>query len=67
MIDYYASLVDKYPIISIEDGLAEDDWEGWQKLTKKLGQKIQLVGDDLYVTDKKDLSEGLNWKLLIQS
>jgi len=59
MIDYYTSLVDKYPIISIEDGLAEDDWEGWQKLTQKLGHKIQIVGDDLYVTDKKRLIRGI--------
>ncbi|MBU1290459.1 phosphopyruvate hydratase [bacterium] len=62
MIDYYASLVDKYPIISIEDGLAEDDWEGWQKLTQKLGHKIQIVGDDLYVTDKKRLNKGIELK-----
>ena len=62
MIDYYAELVDKYPIISIEDGLAEDDWEGWQKLTQKLGHKIQIVGDDLYVTDKKRLSRGIELK-----
>jgi enolase len=62
MIDYYSSLVDKYPIISIEDGLAEDDWEGWQKLTQKLGHKIQIVGDDLYVTDKKRLSKGIELK-----
>jgi len=62
MIDYYVSLVDKYPIISIEDGLAEDDWEGWQKLTKKLGHRIQIVGDDLYVTDKKRLSRGIELK-----
>lgn len=62
MIDYYARLVDKYPIISIEDGLAEDDWEGWQKLTQKLGHKIQIVGDDLYVTDKKRLSRGIELK-----
>ncbi|MEA2021925.1 MAG: phosphopyruvate hydratase [Candidatus Caldatribacteriota bacterium] len=59
MIDYYASLVDKYPIISIEDGLAEDDWEGWKKLTEKLGNKIQIVGDDLYVTDKARLIKGI--------
>ncbi len=62
MIDYYASLVDKYPIISIEDGIAEDDWEGWQKLTQKLGRKIQIVGDDLYVTDKKRLVRGIELK-----
>ena len=59
MIDYYTELVDKYPIISIEDGLAEDDWEGWKKLTKKLGNKIQIVGDDLYVTDKVRLIKGI--------
>jgi len=59
MIDYYVELVNKYPIISIEDGLAEDDWEGWQKLTKKLGSKIQIVGDDLYVTDKTRLVKGI--------
>jgi len=62
MIDYYASLVDKYPIISIEDGLAEDDWEGWQKLTQKLGHRIQIVGDDLYVTEKKRLTKGIELK-----
>jgi len=59
MIDYYTELVDKYPIISIEDGLAEDDWEGWKKLTEKLGNKIQIVGDDLYVTDKVRLIKGI--------
>jgi len=59
MVDYYAGLVDKYPICSIEDGLAEDDWTGWQLLTKKLGDKIQLVGDDLYVTNTKRLAEGI--------
>ena len=62
MIDYYAKLVDKYPIISIEDGLAEDDWAGWQKLTQKLGNNIQIVGDDLYVTDKKRLIQGITTK-----
>jgi len=59
MIEYYAGLVEKYPIISIEDGLAEDDWEGWVKLTKTLGHKIQIVGDDLYVTDKNRLLKGI--------
>ncbi|HUU43821.1 MAG TPA: phosphopyruvate hydratase [Planctomycetota bacterium] len=59
MVDYYAGLVAKYPICSIEDGLAEDDWTGWQLLTKKLGGKIQLVGDDLYVTNTKRLAEGI--------
>ncbi len=59
MIDYLAGLVEKYPIISIEDGLAEDDWEGWQKLTARLGKKVQLVGDDLFVTNSKRLAEGI--------
>ena len=60
MIEYLEILVDKYPIISIEDGLAEEDWEGWKKLTKRLGNKIQLVGDDLFVTNIKRLQKGLN-------
>lgn len=59
MVDYYAKLCEKYPIVSIEDGLAEDDWDGWQLLTKKLGQKIQIVGDDLFVTNKTRLSKGI--------
>ncbi len=59
MIDYLADLVDKYPIISIEDGLAEEDWEGWKKLTDRLGEKIQLVGDDLFVTNVDRLSKGI--------
>ncbi|HWR82635.1 MAG TPA: phosphopyruvate hydratase [Candidatus Deferrimicrobium sp.] len=62
MIDYYAKLCDRYPIVSIEDGLAEDDWEGWKKLTARLGQKVQLVGDDLYVTNPKRLSRGISEK-----
>ncbi|ORU76865.1 hypothetical protein ACC55_06660, partial [Francisella tularensis subsp. holarctica] len=49
MIDYYAAWVEKYPIVSIEDGLAEEDWAGWKLLTEKLGNKVQLVGDDLFV------------------
>ncbi|NMB07690.1 MAG: phosphopyruvate hydratase [Tissierellia bacterium] len=60
MISYYEDLVDKYPIISIEDGLAEEDWEGWDKLTERLGDKIQLVGDDLFVTNTKRLERGVN-------
>lgn len=60
MIDFYAGLVDKYPILSIEDGLAEDDWEGWQQLTRRLGGKIQLVGDDLFVTNTKRLARGID-------
>jgi enolase len=59
MVAYYESLVGKYPIISIEDGLSEDDWEGWKLLTQKLGGKIQLVGDDLFVTNTARLSEGI--------
>ncbi len=59
MIDYYAALLEKYPIISIEDGLAEDDWQGWQQLTERLGGKVQLVGDDLFVTNTKRLEQGI--------
>jgi enolase len=60
MTDYYEKLVDKYPIISIEDGLAEDDWKGWEILTKRLGKKIQIVGDDLFVTNTKRLKMGID-------
>lgn len=60
MIGYYEDLVEKYPIVSIEDGLDEDDWEGWSKLTEKLGGKIQLVGDDLFVTNTERLSRGIS-------
>ncbi len=59
MIAWYEELVDKYPIVSIEDGLGENDWDGWKKLTEKLGKKIQLVGDDLYVTNPSILQEGI--------
>jgi enolase len=59
MVDFYVRWTTNYPIISIEDGMAEDDWAGWQLLTKKIGQKVQLVGDDLYVTNVKKLAEGL--------
>ena len=59
MIAYYERLVEKYPIISIEDGLDENDWDGWQELTKRLGEKIQLVGDDLFVTNTKRLDAGI--------
>lgn len=59
LISYYEDLVAKYPIMSIEDGLAEDDWDGWVELTKRLGHKIQLVGDDLFVTNPKRLAEGI--------
>ena len=59
MVDYYAGLVNRYPIVSIEDGMAEDDWEGWALITKKLGSKIQLVGDDLFVTNVERLGRGI--------
>lgn len=59
LIEYYSELVSKYPIISLEDGLAENDWNGWQTLTEKLGDKIQLVGDDLFVTNLKRLQIGI--------
>lgn len=59
MVEYYSQLVEKYPIISIEDGMSEDDWEGWKMLTERLGGKIQLVGDDLFVTNVERLSRGI--------
>jgi enolase len=59
MVDYYAKLVDAFPIFSIEDGLAEDDFEGWRLITERLGQTVQLVGDDLFVTNPKRLSQGI--------
>jgi enolase len=59
LVSFYEELVSKYPIISIEDGLAEDDWEGWKLLTQRLGSKVQLVGDDLFVTNTKRLADGI--------
>jgi enolase len=59
MVDFYVDLVNKYPIISIEDGMAEEDWEGWKLMTEKLGGKIQLVGDDLFVTNTERLERGI--------
>ncbi|EYE89078.1 enolase [Fervidicella metallireducens AeB] len=59
MVNFYADLVEKYPIVSLEDGLAEEDWEGWRLLTKALGSKIQLVGDDIFVTNTARLSKGI--------
>ena len=59
MVDYWEALVAKYPIISIEDGMAEEDWDGWQKLTERIGDKVQLVGDDLFVTNSKRLAKGI--------
>lgn len=63
MVEYYETLCAKYPIVSIEDGLSEDDWEGWKLLTKKLGGKVQLVGDDLFVTNAEILSHGIKQKI----
>jgi enolase len=63
LVDYYANLCDKYPIVSIEDGLSEDDWDGWKILTEKLGEKVQLVGDDLFVTNEKILKQGISLKI----
>jgi len=60
LIEYYEQLIAKYPVISIEDGVAEEDWNGWQQLTEKLGGKIQLVGDDLFVTNTARLSKGIS-------
>ncbi|TEU03076.1 MAG: phosphopyruvate hydratase, partial [Dehalococcoidia bacterium] len=62
MVDYYVKLVSEYPIISIEDGMAEDDWDGWKMLMDQMGGKVQLVGDDLYVTSVKRLSRGIKEK-----
>lgn len=59
MIEYYEGLLEEFPVVSLEDGLEEDDWEGWKKLTERLGDKIQLVGDDLFVTNKKRLTCGI--------
>ena len=59
MVDYWAALVEKYPIISIEDGMAEEDWDGWKALTERIGDKVQLVGDDLFVTNTKRLAKGI--------
>jgi len=59
MVEFYAGLVDRYPIISIEDGMAEDDWDGWRLLTDRLGDRVQLVGDDLFVTNTERLARGI--------
>jgi len=60
MVDYYEALISKYPVISIEDGLAEEDWDGWKMMTERLGKKIQIVGDDLFVTNTKRLARGIS-------
>jgi enolase len=62
MIDFYENLCKKYPVISIEDGLAEDDWDGWKEMTRRMGDKIQIVGDDLFVTNPKRLARGIKEK-----
>lgn len=59
MVDYYASLVDSYPMVSIEDPMSEDDWDGWTEITNRLGEKVQLVGDDLFVTNPERLAKGI--------
>src|SRR3546814_12114251 len=59
MVRYLADLVSRYPIVSIEDGMAEDDWDGWKALTEEIGGKVQLVGDDLFVTNPKRLADGI--------
>ena len=60
MVDFYEAMLDKYPIISIEDGLYEDDWEGWKEMTDRIGKRVQLVGDDLFVTNTRRLSRGID-------
>lgn len=59
MVDFYSDLIKRYPIVSLEDGLAEDDWDGWKHLTKSIGKKVQIVGDDIFVTNTKRLREGI--------
>ena len=63
MVDFYVELCGKYPIVSIEDGMDENDWEGWKLLTEKLGGKVQLVGDDLFVTNRERLCRGIDGKI----
>ena len=62
MIDYYEGLIERYPIVSIEDGLDEDDWDGWRKMTERLGDRVQLIGDDLFVTNPERLARGIKEK-----
>ncbi len=59
MVDYLAGLCEKYPIISVEDGMSEDDWDGWVKLTRRIGKSVQVMGDDLYVTNTERLKKGI--------
>ncbi|PIP40502.1 phosphopyruvate hydratase, partial [Candidatus Desantisbacteria bacterium CG23_combo_of_CG06-09_8_20_14_all_40_23] len=60
LVEYYTQLVDRYPIVSIEDGMAENDWDGWKLLTESLGKKIQLIGDDIFVTNPERLKKGID-------
>ncbi|MGN1415263.1 MAG: enolase C-terminal domain-like protein, partial [Oscillospiraceae bacterium] len=60
LIEYWSQMIDRYPIFSIEDPLDEEDWEGWKKLTQKIGKKVQLVGDDLFVTNPERLKKGID-------
>ena len=62
LIDYYEEMIEKYPVVSIEDPLDEDDWEGWKTLTDRLGERVQLVGDDLFVTNTRRLAKGIRRK-----
>ncbi len=62
MVDFYADLIDRFPIVSIEDGLAEEDWDGWRLMTKRLGHRVQLVGDDIFVTNTERLAQGIETK-----
>jgi len=63
MIDFYERIIAKYPVISIEDGLSENDWKGWKVMTDRLGGKVQLVGDDIFVTNKEILSDGIKKRI----
>ena len=63
LVEWYGQLIDKYPIVSIEDGLDEDDWDGWKHMTEKLGDRVQVVGDDLFVTNPERLSRGIKEKV----
>jgi len=63
MVDFWASWIRQYPIVSLEDGMAEDDWKGWKLLTEKIGDKVQLVGDDLFVTNVERLQKGIDEKI----
>lgn len=66
MVDYYERLIQEFPLVSIEDGLWEEDWEGWSMMTKRLGDQVQLVGDDFFVTNEKRLAKGIEQKQEMQ-